>query len=244
MEHHLGKLTLIPTSLDEEKGFDLEVIDFLKSHLERDKLLILVESHKLTRRRWINSGLPRSMVDHFLLFNKKTESQTIQDILDKLEKGYEVFMMSDSGLPAFCDPGVELVCACHERNIRVSCFPLHNSVVQAVSLSGFKMDQFYFAGFPPIRGEERDIFLKKILDDRQSSIVMDTPYRLRQLIQEVQKINPHRRIFLALNLNQPTEELILDLPLKVIEKIKDRKAEFIMITEPMVNEKRRKNAKS
>ena len=142
--------------------------------------------------------------------------------------------MSDCGLPAFCDPGQKLVNLCHESKIKVTSTPFPNSIALAVSLSGFSHDRFVFEGFIPAKSSERTKELKRILRSNDMSIIMDTPYRLKKLVDEMAEINPQRQAFLGLELNKEGETLLRSSLKSISQKIKNDKKEFILIVGPVV----------
>lgn len=202
-----GALTLVPTPIDNESMLEPSALAALKAAVESGDI-VAVEEAKACRRRWIHWGLPREAIENFVLYNEHTRNIEAPKLLQAMQKGKNVFLMSDCGLPAFCDPGRILVELCHQNGVRVSATPYCNSVSLAVALSGFDHDRFIFEGFIPQRGAERTKALKRILTQKETSVVMDTPYRLERLLSELKEINPGREAFLAMDLNKKEERLI------------------------------------
>ena len=62
-------------------------------------------------------------------------------------------MMSDAGLPAFCDPGEHSIEECHHKKIKIKFSTFENSTTLALAMSGFSHQQFVFHGFPPKKGQ-------------------------------------------------------------------------------------------
>jgi 16S rRNA (cytidine1402-2'-O)-methyltransferase len=158
----------------------------------------------------------------------------VKTIISELKKSKNFFLMSDSGLPAFCDPGQTLVDACHLNSIQVTSTPFPNSIALAVALSGFSHQEFYFAGFLPVESGERKQKLVELSKLKCSMVLMDTPYRLQSLLKDLSD-SPlkNRNLFLATQLNQPTEKCYRG-PLQGKNSIKDQigdlnKVEFVMV---------------
>ena len=231
-----GILTLIPTPLSETGVLEPVAFELLtKAALpeERNNSIFVIEDLKPGRRRWLQFKLPRECVDSFVLYNEHTASVVAFELLGFLQSGKNVFLMSDGGLPAFYDPGVELVKLCHQNHIRVTSTPFCNSVVLALALSGFNHKKFWFEGFLPLDGTERINVIKKLLSEKHTSILMDTPYRLKRVLEELVESwgsnTTSKKIFVALDLNSETEELRLGSPRELLSSIKDFKREFVLV---------------
>lgn len=229
-----GKLILIPTPIHESLPLEPVAQSMLLETALDEKTIIAVEEHKVGRQRWLKWGLPRECIEHFVLFNEHTSSKEIPELVKKLKAGFNIYLMSDGGLPAFCDPGQKLIESCHKQGIKVTSTPFPNSIALAVSLSGFPHDTFYFAGFIPLKSPEREASLKRLALSPEMSILMDTPYRLGKILSELQELLPaNREIFLASDLNSP-EELLLRGPVQtIINSLKpSEKREFILLIAP------------
>ncbi len=224
-----GKLTLIPTPIDEENPLEQTAFDLLNKASKDENSLILIEDLKPGRRRWLRWGLPREQVEKFVLYNEHTRIEIIDQLISHLKSGKNLFLMSDGGLPAFCDPGKELVSRCHDEKIIVTSSPFSNSISLAIALSGFQHDQFVFAGFLPRKSEDREKALKELINEKRTIVLMDTPYRLNKLLDEVRPFN--RRVFLGINLNQSNEVLLRGNVQSIQAKVKGLKEEFILIIE-------------
>lgn len=234
-----GVLTLIPTPLSETGVLEPVAFELLTSAAmnNRENSVFVIEDLKPGRRRWLSFKLPRDVVEEFVLYNEHTAKTAAPELLTALLNGKNVFLMSDGGLPAFYDPGVELVRLCHQNSIKVTATPFANSVALALALSGMDHKKFWFEGFLPLDGDERITVIKKLLLQKHTSILMDTPYRLKRLLEEfrdtwsssgghqVQK----KTLFVAMDLNTETEELLRGSPSELLSKISDFKREFIMI---------------
>jgi 16S rRNA (cytidine1402-2'-O)-methyltransferase len=228
-----GTLTLIPTPLSEvgelePVAFRL-LLDAATNHAENS--IFVIEDLKPGRRRWLSFKLPRETIEQFVLYNEHTSLEAAKDLLAKLEQGKNVFLMSDGGLPAFYDPGVELVNLCHQNKIKVTSTPFCNSVSLALALSGFSHRKFWFEGFLPIEAADRQSAIKNILNLKVTSILMDTPYRLKRVLEEFQSAwgSSKKKIFIAMDLNSETEELRRGTPKELLAVITDVKREFVLI---------------
>ena len=228
-----GTLTLIPTPISETGALEPVAFELLlkASTTEAENSLFVIEDLKPGRRRWLGFKLPRESIDSFVLYNEHTASTVSKELLAELLAGKNVFLMSDGGLPAFYDPGVELVDLCHKNKVRVTSTPFFNSISLALALSGFSHRKFWFEGFLPIEAGDRLAVIKNILAMKHTAIVMDTPYRLKRVLEEFQNAwgATKKKIFVALDLNSETEELLRGTPKELLGAISDTKREFVLI---------------
>lgn len=225
-----GTLYLIATPIDEINPLESEAKALmLKACDDTDNSLFLIEDLKPCRRRWIRFGLDRSFIDDFILFNEHTQRDIEQDIISQIQNGKNAYLMSDGGLPAFCDPGQKLVRKCHELGIRVTCTPHSNSISLAVALSGIDCSNFTFAGFPPRKPDERKNYLTNLKKVKMPKVLMDTPYRLTRLIEESLEVFGDTTAFIGMELNGEEEELLYGKLSKLLKKVNGLKKEFILI---------------
>ncbi len=237
---HIGKLILIPTPLDQVLPLESVALEMLKTGLSQTPpALFLFEEIKPARQRWLHWGLPRDHIEKFVLYNEHGQDKMAFEIIAILKSGRDVFLMSDGGLPAFCDPGQKLVHLCHEHKIIVTSSPFPNSVILGLALSGISHQSFYFAGFLPRNNPDRSNALKKMLARQETIICMDTAYRLAKLLEEIKDethgAKGHREIFLGLDLNRQNQELFLGSIEDAVHRFgRDVKRDFILILSPSV----------
>lgn len=227
-----GILTLIPTPISDEGMLEQSAFQVLMeaatNQLERS--IFAIEDLKPGRRRWLSWGLPRHCVEHFVLYNEHTRSASLELLVSALKRGKNVYLMSDGGLPAFCDPGVRLVDRCHQEGIRVSATAFANSIALAVALSGFDHQRFVFEGFLPRGKSERARALKEVLQEKRTVILMDTPYRLERLLEEIREhANKDRQIFVGCDLGTANEECLRGDAQYLWECLKRQKREFVLL---------------
>lgn len=226
-------LILVPTPLQDVLPLESVAHKLLLENCLKENVVLLVEEHKVGRQRWLKWGLPREAIEKFILFNEHTQKEILPEVLKKLKSGNDVYLLSDCGLPAFCDPGQVLVEACHKQRIKVTATPFPNSIALSVSLSGFRHDTFVFSGFVPVKSPDRELWMKKELKRPETLIWMETPYRLKKLLEEVAQIELKREIFLALDLGSPSEELLKGKASLIAALIPEKeKREFVLLIGP------------
>jgi 16S rRNA (cytidine1402-2'-O)-methyltransferase len=224
-------LTLVPTPLQERLPLEPVALARLQAATLELKTLILVEEHKSARIRWLHWGLPRECIDRFICYNEHTDEKLLPEIMTKLKLGIPAVLLSDGGLPAFCDPGRNLVDACHDAGIRVSATPFPNSIALAVALSGFDHREFHFCGFLPAETTERKKALERISRFPCPLVLMDTPYRFQALLSDIAG-SPlkSRKVFVATELNGEAEALHRGKIEELLRKTAGvKKPEFVVV---------------
>lgn len=233
-----GTLWLVPTPIDDDGELDPHSFTLLqKAALDHsEKSVFAIEDLKPGRRRWLRWKLPRECVENFILYNEHSKSEAVDELLRELKSGKDVYLMSDGGMPAFCDPGLDLVDRCYESNIRVDTLPFYNSVILAVALSGFDHRSFIFEGFLPREKEQRENYLESLYKQPKSVVLMDTPYRLTKLLEELAQFGKkgERRLFVGCDLTTPQQELFRGSAKQILKGLGERKKrEFVLVIEAL-----------
>lgn len=230
----MSELVLVPTPIQDDLPLESVAHALLLADALKPEVLVLVEEHKIGRQRWLKWGLPREAIEKFILFNEHTQEKIQNEIIKEIKSGKKAYLLSDCGLPAFCDPGQLLVDACHKQRIKVTATPYPNSISLAVALSGFSHATFVFSGFTPVKEPERGEWMKKELKRPETLIWMETPYRLKKLLEDLVKIDSSREIFLGCDLGGKDELLLRGNAQMIIKAIGDQmKREFVMVIAPI-----------
>ncbi len=230
----MKELVLVPTPIQEDHPLEPIARERLLEDAMKEDVMLLVEEHKVARQRWLKWGLPREAIEKFILFNEHSQINLQNNIIKDLKSGKRAYLLSDCGLPAFCDPGQLLVDACHKQGIKVTATPFPNSIALALALSGFSHASFVFSGFIPVKEPERSEWVKKELKRPETLIWMETPYRLKKLLEELDKVKSNRDIFLGCDLGGQKEFLLRGSPADILKKLDgDEKREFVMVIKGM-----------
>lgn len=96
----------------------------------------------------------------------------LSDLIQRLQQGKAIALVSDAGMPAISDPGYELVKACVESGITVMPIPGASAVITALSATGLPTDRFAFEGFLPAKGQERRDRLESIQTEPRTLVFM------------------------------------------------------------------------
>lgn len=131
----------------------------------------------------------------------------LPELLEKLQQGKSIALVSDAGMPGISDPGYELVKACSDEGIPVIPIPGASAVVTALSASGLPTDRFAFEGFLPAKGQERRDRLESFRTETRTLVLYEAPHRVRQTLADLQEIvGSDRPVVLARELTKMHEE--------------------------------------
>lgn len=173
--------------------------------------------------------------------NEHNEAAATHVILQLLTSGRSVALVSDCGTPAFSDPGQMLVRRAIDQNLKIVPIPGASSLMPALTVSGFSIDQFLFYGWLSPKKERRRSELRQLLQERRAIVLMDTPYRLVPLLADLaEAFGDTRRLCIAFDLTMPDEQMFYGTAVELHRKFaaKTVKGEFVIVIEGRPRDKR------
>jgi len=193
----MAKLYLVPTPIGNLEDMTLRAIYVLKN-----VDLILAEDTRKTGILLKNFNVETRMMSH----HKFNEHKAVAGIIEKLESGITIALVSDAGTPGISDPGYLLVRACIQNDLEVECLPGATAFLPALVNSGIPSDQFFFAGFLPHK-KGRQKKLKELALLPYTFILYESPYRLiKTLEQLLEHVGNERRASVSRELTKLYEE--------------------------------------
>lgn len=204
-----GKLYLIPTKLGDS--------DYASVFPELNKKIILSLRHFIiedlrTSRRFLKSvNYPGNFDDvQLYMLNEHTKAEDTLKYLEAIYKGENIGLLSDAGMPCIADPGNSIVQKAHRENIKVIPLIGPSSIFLALAASGFNGQHFTFNGYLPIKENERIKKLreleKKAVQQNQTQIFIETPYRNLRLFESILKTcNPNLMLCIAADITLEDE---------------------------------------
>jgi len=140
-------------------------------------------------------------------FHKFNEKQKEDLILQDLQEGKVIALVSDAGTPGISDPGTKLVQRCINESIPVVALPGACAAILALSCSGLDTSQFQFYGFLPRKSGELRTTLQAILGYTKTTICYESPHRLLEVLRVLSELAPTRNLVVARELTKQYEEL-------------------------------------
>ncbi len=147
--------------------------------------------------------------NYLLSFNKHNSLSKTPRIIKDLKDGKSIAIVSDAGMPGICDPGEDLVKAAKSEGFDVICIPGACAAITALVSSGMPSSNFIFEGFLPKKKSERDKTLLEISNNEKTTIIFESPHRLKRLLEELNDFcGGDREIEVARELTKQFEEHI------------------------------------
>jgi 16S rRNA (cytidine1402-2'-O)-methyltransferase len=209
---------------------NLEDITFRALDVLRKVDLIACEDTRKSRillERWDISTKLMSL-------HRFSESRKTQVILERLDQGENVAIISDAGTPAISDPGSRLVRAALEAGFTVTPIPGASSISAALSVSGMDCSSFVYLGFAPRTDSRRRSFFDKIRQEERTSLFFETAKRVQATLRVAEEILGDRRLVLSRELTKLHEEIIPGTAASILARFETRasvKGEIIVIVE-------------
>ena len=156
-------------------------------------------------------------------FNKHNSLKRIPKFIADLKSGKSIAIVSDAGLPGICDPGENIVNRAKSEEIDVLCIPGACAATTALIASGMPSSRFIFEGFLPKKKIDRDKILLEISKNQKTTIIYESPKRLKKLLSELLDFcGGDREITVSRELTKKFEEHVGNNINEVIEFFRDR----------------------
>ncbi|WP_115460669.1 16S rRNA (cytidine(1402)-2'-O)-methyltransferase [Winogradskyella aurantiaca] len=218
----MAKLYVVPTPIGNLKDITFRAIEVLK---KAD--LILAEDTRTTGKLLKHYEIATPMQSHHM----HNEHKTVQRVVNKLNSGMAIALVSDAGTPAISDPGFLLVRACVEDDIEVECLPGATAFVPALVSSGLPNDRFVFEGFLPVK-KGRQTRLKLLAEESRTMIFYESPHKLvKTLTHFCEYLGEDRPVSVSRELSKLYEETVRGTAKEVLEHYTNKtpKGEIVIV---------------
>ena len=191
-----GKLFLCATPIGNLEDITLRVLRTLK---EAD--LIAAEDTR-NSIRLLNHFEIRTPMTSYHEYNKIEKARTL---IEKMQSGMNIALITDAGTPGISDPGEELVRMCYEAGIEVTSLPGPAACVTALTLSGLPTRRFAFEAFLPMEKKERREILGELVNETRTIILYEAPHKLIRTLKDLREVLGNRRMTLCRELTKKHE---------------------------------------
>ena len=217
-----GTLYIVATPIGNLEDITLRAIRILK---EADVIAAEDTRHTLKLLNHLEISKP------LISYHRHNEESRQDVLIDKLEEGQNIALVSDAGTPGICDPGEVVIKTCIEKGINVVPVPGPCAFVNALICSGIDTKEFNFLGFLPLNKNNRKQKLEEIKKSNKTVILYEAPHKLKETLKDLKNIIENRKIVLARELTKIHEEFIRKDIDELINLAETLKGEVVLIIE-------------
>lgn len=194
-----GKLYIVPTPIGNLQDMTFRAVTTLK---EVD--CILAEDTRTSGILLKHFDIATPMLSHHM----HNEHKTTDRLIERMQLGENMALISDAGTPAISDPGFYITRACVEADIEIICLPGATAFVPALVTSGLPNDKFVFEGFLPVK-KGRKTRLEFLAEETRTIILYESPYKLLKTLKDlVNYLGEERQISIAREISKLHEETV------------------------------------
>jgi 16S rRNA (cytidine1402-2'-O)-methyltransferase len=213
----MGTLFIVSTPIGNLKDISFRAVEILKS-----VDIVLAEDTRKT-------GL---LLKHFeikekklIIFFEANEESKINQVIELLESGQTIALVSSAGTPLISDPGFKLVRSCVEKNIKVTPIPGASAVMALLAVAGLPTDKFVYLGFLPKKPGKKEKMLLKATQLGMTVVFYESPFRIIKTLEMLNSFHPgmELRVVVGRELTKKFEEIIRGNPNEILEKLKGKK---------------------
>jgi len=167
-------------------------------------------------------------------YHKFSEKSKTNQLIEELLSGKDIAIISDAGTPLISDPGRYIVNKAIEEGIEIVPIPGASSVITALSISGFNVNNFKFFGFLPRKKKEKEVLIREICSSGFTSVIFESGNRIGRLLDEISKKLPENiQILVAREMTKIHETFYRGTVLEVKEDLNSSeygtKGEFVLV---------------
>ena len=191
--------------------------------------LILAEDTRTSSVLLKHFDIHTPMTSH----HKFNEHKTVEHLVERIQQGTTVALISDAGTPAISDPGFLLVRACVAHHVDVECLPGATAFVPALVNSGLPNDRFCFEGFLPQK-KGRQTKFKELAVEERTMIFYESPFRIVKTLEQMAEYwGAERKASVSREISKKFEETVRGTLAELIVHFTENppKGEFVMVVE-------------
>ena len=221
----MSKLFIVPTPIGNLGDITFRAIDTLKS-----VDLILAEDTRISQKLLKHYNIENT-VESYHMHN---EHKKLMSIIEKLNSGVEIALISEAGTPGISDPGFLLTRECIRNNIEIECLPGATALIPALINSGLPSDKFLFEGFLPAK-KGRTKRLNELSQENKTIILYESPHRVLKTLNDLSSCyNEETNISISREITKIHEETFRGTIKESVEYFnkKKLKGEFVIVLSP------------
>lgn len=227
----MAELYIVATPIGNLNDITIRALETLR-HCE----IILCEDTRITLRLLQKYDIKNKKL---VVYNDNSDKNVRKRVLDIINSGMSVALVSDAGTPLISDPGYKLVSFIKSNNIKVIPIPGPSSLISSLSASGIAVENFLFLGFLPSSSIQRKKSLKNISRNTTFSF-FESPNRIIETLVDLDEIFLNPKVCIARELTKIHEEIITDSANNLIKLFTENpdkvRGEFVVIVEKVLKD--------
>ena len=190
--------------------------------------MVLCEDTRVTKRLFEKHGINTPMIS----YHAQSGETKVELILEKIEEGKNIAIVTDAGTPGISDPGSLLVSKIRETypNLKIEAIPGPSALTAALSISGVPTHEFIFLGFMPHK-KGRETLFKEIADSERTIVFYESTHRILKTLESLSKIN--KKVTIVREITKIYEEVLQGSAQEVLQILTNtpekQKGEFVVI---------------
>lgn len=219
-----GTLYLCPTPIGNLKDITQRVLEVLE---EVD--FIAAEDTRRTKQLLNYFEIDKRTFS----YHEHNKEKAGEKVLQLLEEGHSIAIVTDAGMPGISDPGEDIVRECIDAGIEIICLPGPSAFVNALVISGFSTTTFSFEGFVDRNKKKRRTYFESIQYLPKTLIFYEAPHRLKEFLADMLLVLGNRRVSISRELTKKYEETFRGTVEEGLAYFteKDPKGEFVIVVE-------------
>ena len=204
---------------------NLEDITFRALKVLGEVDYIFAEDTRVTRKLLSHYEIEKTVYQ----YHEHNKLHQIQNILNLLENGKRIALVTDAGTPCISDPGFELVDEILKKGIKVTGIPGASSIVTGASISGRDMRRMAYEGFLPKKKGRQTLF-NKLREEERTIVILESPNRILKTLKDIREYLGERYVVITRELTKIYEEVIRGDVSEVIERLEKKpiKGEIVL----------------
>jgi 16S rRNA (cytidine1402-2'-O)-methyltransferase len=183
---------------------NLEDITLRALRVLKEVDLIAAEDTRYTRKLLSHYGITTSLTSYY----DQIETSKAPALIEQLQTGKSVALVSDAGTPGISDPGYRLVKGAAEAGIKVVPIPGPSMLTALLSVGGLPTDRFVFEGFLPTKKSQRRKALERLRQEERTLVFFESPHRLMDMLADLEEICGDRQVVIGRELTKMFEEVL------------------------------------
>jgi 16S rRNA (cytidine1402-2'-O)-methyltransferase len=163
--------------------------------------------------------------------HEHNEQRKTAALVERLQRGEAIALVSDAGTPTISDPGGRLIRAAIDAGVRVEPVPGPSAALAALAVSGLPTDTFTFLGFPPPKGSERSRWFDEVKAAGRTVVFFEAPHRVRQTLQQLFDAVGDAEIAVGREMTKAHEELVRGPISSVMAVLREPRGEYTVVVD-------------